>query len=135
MKSPPVWKLKKMFQSSGSKVTLHKVTEAMINEEGDDEFGDEFAQTQLTEETYTILADIQQVTLEEIEANPGFLKEGDAFGYFLPSYEVDGETVTVEDDDYITFASIKFKVDRTEDFYDAGIHIYRRALLRKEVGK
>lgn len=47
-KAPPAWKLKKIYKCD---VTLHKVTES--------EIVDEWGQTETSEETYAIKAEIQ----------------------------------------------------------------------------
>jgi len=127
VKKPPAWKIQKMYSA---KVTLHKVTESEI--ETDDEFG----QTQETEETYIIMAEIQSITLEDMAYLPaGEIKEGDAWGYFIPVYVIEGQDITVEVNDYISFKEIKYLVQRIEDYYEANEVVYRRALLKRQVGQ
>lgn len=128
MKRPPDWKLKKILKSSGTEVTLHKITESVID--------DEFGQTEETEETYTIYAEIQSITLEDMTFLPaGEVKEGDAWGFFLPSYRIEGLDYTVAVNDYISFKGNKYLVVRLEDQFMRGETILRRALLRRQVGK
>lgn len=128
MKAPPSWKIKKMYKCS---VTLHKVTETAI---GSDEY--EFGQTTEVEETYTIKAEIQGITLQDMAFLPaGEVNEGDAWGFFLPSYFVDGEDIIVAMNDYISFKGIKYLVKRIIDFYDGNTTVYRRAFLKRQVGQ
>jgi len=130
LKRPPDWKLKKILTSLGTEVTLHKVTETELIAE------DPFGQTEESEETYTILAEIQSITLEEMTYLPaGEVQDGDAWGYFLPSYTIDSESYTVGVNDYITFNSIKYLVVRIIDQYMSGESVIRRALLRRQVGQ
>jgi len=130
LKRPPDWKLKKILQSLGTEVTLHKITETELV--ADDEFG----QTEETEETYTIFAEIQSITLEEMTYLPaGEVQDGDAWGYFLPSYTIDGESYSVAVNDYITFKTFKYLVIRIIDQYMGGETVLRRAHLRRQVGQ
>lgn len=127
MKQPPDWKLEKLLKSTGSKVTLHKVTENLID--------DEFGQTQVSEFTFQIYAEVQDITLEDMSYLPaGMVKEGDKWGYFSPIYYFEGDPYEVKVNDYITFKGIKYLVVRIEDSYMAGETVARRALLRRTVG-
>ena len=112
-------------------VTLHKITETLI---GSDEF--EFGQTEESEETYAIKAEIQGITLEDMAFLPaGEVSEGDAWGFFLPTYTIDGEDVIVDMNDYISFKGIKYLVKRIIDFYNGNTTVYRRAFLKRQVGQ
>ena len=127
MKVPPNWKLKKIFKSSGMKVTLSKVTETIIDSE--------FGQTSETLTDYIIYAEIQDVTVEDMSYIPaGELKEGDAWGFFLPVYIIDEVEITVEVNDYITFKGRKYLVTRIEESYSSGDTVVLRAILRRQVG-
>lgn len=125
MKAPPRWKISKMYTSD---VILSKTTETEIE--------DEFGQTEESLETYKIKAEIQTIRLEDVTFLPaGSIKEGDAWGFFLPSYTIDGESVTVEVNDYITFKSVVYLVQRIEDYYQGNTTVYRRALMRRQIGQ
>lgn len=109
-------------------VTLHKIVETEIE--------DQFGQTEESETTYSIQAEIQSITLEDIAFLPaGSVKEGDAWGFFIPSYRVEGQDITVEVNDYISFKGIKYLVQRIEDYYQGNETVYRRAYLKRQVGK
>jgi len=126
MKRIPEWKLKKIFKAS---CTLHKVTVSEI----EDEFG---MTEETTETTYSIKAEVQPLTSEDLAyLPPGQFSEGDAWAYFLPSYNVNEETLTVEVNDYITFNGIKYLVQRYEDYFEGNNVIYRRAYLKRQVGQ
>lgn len=137
MKAAPKWKLKKILQSLGLEVTLHKVTTTEIDTEYVDEFEDNpFGQTEESEETYTILAEIQPITFEDMAFLPaGTIEEGDAWGYFLPSYLIEGQDIYVEVNDYITCKGTKYLVTQLEDQYMKGETVLRRALLRRQVAQ
>lgn len=122
MHNIPAWKLKKIFSCD---VVLHKVTETLID--------DEFGQTEVSEEDFNIKAEIQSITLEDMLYLPaGEVKEGDAFGYFLPTYVIEGEDITIEVNDSLTFKGIKYLVIRIEDYYIGNETAYRRATLRRK---
>ncbi len=128
MKRPPDWKLKKILKSIGTTVTLHKITETEIDSE--------FGMTEETETTYSISAEIQSITLEDMRFFPaGEIVEGDLWGYFLPVYQIDGEDYRVQLNDYITFKSVKYLVVRIEDEFMNSDTVLRRALLRRVVGE
>lgn len=125
MKAIPSWKVKKTFKCS---VILHKVTVSEIE--------DEFGQTEETETTYTIKAEIQSITLEDISYLPlGSVKEGDAWGFFLPVYSLEGQEIKIEPNDYITFKGIKYLIQRIEDYYEGNQIVYRRAYLKRQIGQ
>lgn len=125
MKAPPAWKIKKMYRCN---VTLHKITETTID--------DEFGQTEESETTYSIKAEIQSITLEDMAYLPaGEVSEGDCWGFFLPTYTVDGQEIEVEVNDYITFKNIKYLVQRIEDYYEGNTTVYRRGFLKRQVGQ
>jgi len=127
LKKPPAWKIKKILKCS---VTLHKVTSTEIDS------GDEFGQTEDTETTYSIPAEIQSITLEDMAFLPaGTVNEGDAWGFFVASYALEGQTITVEVNDYITFKGIKYLVQRIEDYYEENEAVSRRAFLKRQVGQ
>lgn len=134
MKSPPAWKIKKMYTCD---VTLHKVTTTEIDTGHQDEFEDNpFGQVDQSEKTYSIKAEIQNITLEDMTyLPPGQVKEGDCWGYFLSSYRIEGEDIEIEVNDYITFNSIKYLIERIESYWDGNTEVYRRAFLRREVGQ
>lgn len=125
LKAPPQWKLKKLYRTD---VTLHKISETVID--------DEFGQTEETETTYSIKAEIHTIMLEDmIYLPPGEVSEGDCFGYFLPKYLVDGQEVIIEVNDYVTFQGNKYLVQRVEDLFDGNTLVYKRAFLKKQVGQ
>lgn len=125
MKSPPPWKIKKLFKSN---LTLHKISETVID--------DEYGQTEESEETFSIVGEIQVITLEDMVFLPaGEVSSGDAFGYFLPSYLLDGIEYTVEVNDYISFKGIKYLVTRVEPQFEGNTEVFRRAYLKRQVGQ
>ena len=127
MKRPPDWKLKKILTSQGTKVTLHKVTSTVTD--------DEFGQATETEVEHTIYAELQGITLEDIMFSPaGMLSEGDMWGYFLPVYELDGDSVYAEVNDYVSFKTIKYLIVKIIDDYMKGETVIRKALLKRQVG-
>jgi type IV secretory pathway TrbF-like protein len=124
MKVPPQRKLLHMFRK---KVTLEKYS----IEESTDSYGQ-------TEETlvgsYQIDAEIQEVTAEDlVYMRPGVVEVGDAWGYFLPSYLVQGQTVTVEVEDIVKWNNKAWRIDRIEDYYLGGQLMYKRALMKRVV--
>jgi len=124
LKAPPRWKVKKVLRS---KVTLHKISESTID--------DEFGQTEETETTIEILADIQPVTLEDmLYLPPGYVSQGDAWGFFLPVYQKNGLEYFVEVNDYISFKGVKYLVQRIDDAYEGDTVVVRRAYLKRQVG-
>lgn len=125
MKKIPAWKLKKTWKCD---VTLHKISSSSID--------DEFGQTTDTETTYDIKAEIQSITLEDIMFLPaGMVSEGDAWGFFSPTYTLEGQSIVVAVNDYITFKSIKYLVQTITDFYEGNDTVYRKALLKRQVGQ
>jgi len=127
VKSTPAWLMGKMLRH---KVTLHKITETLIGETGDQY--DEYSQTTESEVTYSIKAEIQPITLERLAwLPPGTASLGDAFGYFKPTYKKLGSDISVELKDYITCEGVKYLVERIEDFYHGNNIHHRRAYLRR----
>jgi len=125
MKAPPSWKVKKLYRCD---VTLHKITET--------ELEDEFGQIEESEVTYSIKAEIQSIRLEDKAYLPvGMISEGDAWGFFIPIYAIEGQDIEVEVNDYITFKEIKYLVQWIEDYYEGNDVVYRRALLKRQVGQ
>lgn len=130
MKNPPSWKLEKILKTLGSKITLQKVTETILAS------GSEFGDTKETTTNYSIYAEIQTITLEDMNYLPaGEVRTGDAWGFFLPKYQVEGLEVTVEVNDYIIFNEKKYLVVRLEDEYMSGQTVLRRAFLQRQVGQ
>lgn len=115
-------------------VTLHKVTKTPIGEIGDQY--DEYHQVTETEVTYSIKGEIQPITLERLTwLPPGTARVGDAFGYFKRSYKKLGSDISVELDDYITCETVKYLVQRLEDFYHGNNIVFTRAYLRRLVSQ
>ena len=126
MKAPPSWKIRKILDAE---VTLHKITVSEIAS------SDPFGQVEEGEEIISkIPAQIQVITLQDLAyLPPGVVSEGDAWGFFLPSFEVDAKSYTVEVNDYITFKGVKYLVQRVEDHYQGEERVFRKAILKRVV--
>lgn len=129
MKSIPRIQLKKLLKHE---VTLGKFTEGNLSGDPDniyDQHGETFT-------THTILCEIQPITMEdETSAVPGILHAGDAWGFFLPYYWIEGEQITIDPEDHITCEGVTYAVARTEDHYQGNNIVWRRAYLRRVTGE
>lgn len=86
--------------------------------------------------TFNIQAEIQPITMEdEIQAVPGLLHAGDAWGFFLAYYDLEGDQITVDPEDQIICESILYEVVRIEDHYQGNNIVWRRAYLRRVSGE
>jgi len=94
------------------------------------------AQKEETFNTFDITAEIQPITLEdELQAVPGLLHTGDAWGFFLPYYILQESKVTVDPEDKIICENVRYEVRRIEDHYDGNNIVWRRAYLVRITGE
>lgn len=124
LKPLPEFILRKLFRK---KVTLKKYSKTGT----DDAYGQK--EDQLIG-TYVIEAEIQEITAYDLAyVVPGILQVGDAMGYFLPQYFVDGRYITVEVEDRVTWNNKTWRVEKIEDFYYGDKLMHKRALLKRVV--
>jgi len=123
IKAVPLWYVRKQLRG---KVTLLKVKE-IIDET--DEYGQE---TKESITKFSLKAQIDVITPEDLTwLPPGLLRVGDARGFFLPYYTLDGKKISVDLKDYIVFDQHTFVVDRIEDIFYGKDIVYREAYLRR----
>ena len=126
MKQIPKWKLEKIFNAFGTKVTLHVVTKTIVD--------DQFGQAEESEADHTILVDIQDIGADELMMYPeGMIQEGDLWVIMLPIYTIDGEDIIPKENDYITFKNDKYLIAGFEDDIQNGNIVSRRAIARRQV--
>lgn len=126
IKSIPRWQYRKTLRHD---ITLYKTTMTTI---GDDEYD----QKTETYQSYSIKAEVQPITLNELkDMPPGLMNLGDAWGYFLPSYYIQGQTITVEPEDEILCETIRYEVVKVEDHYQGNSIVWRRCYLRRISGE
>jgi len=123
-KAPPTRKLQSIFRKT---VTLSKITTSG----NDDAYGQK---SETSSGTYRIRAEIQEITSYDLAYFvPGTVQIGDAWGYFLPSYTVNGKKVEIALEDEITWNGKTWEIDRIEDAYIGEKLWYRKAYLRRKV--
>lgn len=122
LKTPPKKKL--------SKLLMKKITLTKYDLSGTDDAYGQKSKTILA--TYTLKAEIQELTSEDLAFFvPGTVNLGDAYGYFFPSYEIQGQTISIAAEDEVTWSGKTWRIDRIED-YTFGEQIwYKRAFLRR----
>ena len=125
IKSPPQWMLAKLLKRN---IVLIKVTETEIED-------DLYGQAEESKSTYSIKAEIQDITESDIMYLPeGALKVGDAIGYFLDYYIVSGNTIVVDVDDLIIDRGHSYRVQTILQPSQGDNNVYRRASLRRLEG-
>jgi len=124
LKVPPRCKLRKLMMK---RVILTKFTFS----DTDDAYGQE---ERNTSGTYTLNAEIQELTSEDLAFFvSGTVNLGDAYGYFLPNYAVNGLIITISSEDEVTWNGKTWRIDTIED-YALGENVwYRRALMRRKL--
>lgn len=128
-KAIPRWMMKKFLNRN---VTLEKVTETEIEYSGT---VDPYGMTEVTKETFTVRAEIQYVTMEDLQfMPPGILTIGDAIGYFLTYYDLEGQIITIDPNDIIKDGDNILRVDTILDHTHGKADVYRRAYLRRMSG-
>lgn len=136
IKSIPRIQLKKLLRHE---VTLYKLPDDFLSSNTFHLSGDPlniYGVRGETFQTYTIKAEIQPITMEdEAQAIPGLIHTGDAWGFFLPYYELEGEEISVEPEDQIKCEGITYEVARIEDHYQGNNIVWRRAYLRRIVAE
>jgi len=125
LKCPPVTIINRFFRKT---VTLNRY---ILTETGD-AWNQNSKTVSLTEE---IKAEIQEIVAEEFaNLKQGEVAVGDAYGYFLPSYNLGGNhIVMVVEQDEITWNSKTWKVERVENYYVGNTLFYKRAFLKRIV--
>ena len=124
LKIPPSYVLKKILKKE---VTLTKYTYS----DGEDAYGQ---RSRSVSGTYKIKAEIQEITSEDLAyVVPGTMSVGDAFGFFLPTYLVQGKNISIEAEDEITWNSKTWRIDSIEDYYYGEKIWYKRAVLKRVV--
>jgi len=77
-------------------------------------------------------AEIQELTSEDLAFFvPGTVNLGDAYGYFLPDYNVKGQTINIVAEDEVTWNSKTWRIDTIEDYTFGEQVWYKRALLKR----
>lgn len=95
----------------------------------EDEYGQ---QETLTTEDFTVLAEIQELTSRDLLfLPPGTVSPGDAWGYFFPTYQVKGRTITIQPEDRVSWNSKTWRVDTIQDFSYGEDVFYSKILLRR----
>lgn len=124
LKVPPRRKLGKLLKKQ---VTLTKFS-LSSNE-------DAYGQKERTVAgTYSIEAEIQEITAEDLSfLVPGVASIGDAWGYFLPSYLVSGQNITISPEDEVTWNGKTWRIDKIEDYYYGENLFYKRALMKRVI--
>ena len=83
---------------------------------------------------YTIQAEVQGITLEDLKyGSYGVWESVNLRAFFLPYYTINGETITVEEDDYLYVDSKKYRIVRLIQHMFRGEEVYREAFLALEV--
>jgi len=83
-------------------------------------------------EKYTIQCEIQSITTEDVKfGSYGVWDIGNLRGFFLPYYEIEGETVTVEEDDILYVGDERYRVERIIRHLFRGEEVFREALLER----
>jgi len=119
-----------VFHASGIRhslrhtVTLRKITPVDTT--------DAYAPEEETYAEYSIRAYMQVLTLYDLTWLPvGLVEEGDARGYFLPSYTIGTETIRVEIRDIIVWDNVEWRVfSITSHYNELGQEVYREAYMR-----
>lgn len=84
--------------------------------------------------TYNVNAEIQELTSEDLAFFiPGTVNLGDAWGYFLPSYNIKGLTITIAPEDEITWNGKTWRINTIEDSYFGETLWYRKALMKRQI--
>jgi len=129
-KRVPNWMYKKLLKST---VQLVKITETMISNTIPVSEYEEYGQTEVTGSTFTIKAEIQPITEKDlISLPPGMLEVGDAIGFFLKEYVLEGTTYTIEPEDLIIAGSITYEVQTVTDYFQGNDVVFRRGYLRQK---
>jgi len=85
-------------------------------------------------ETYPLKAEIQEIVAEDaIQLVPAELGIGDAYGFFLPSYIVKGQTIIIALEDEVIWNYKTWRIENIEDYYIGKKLSHKRALLKRVV--
>ena len=124
IRAPPPRKLRNLFLKS---VTLSRYTLAA------EDINDAFGQRDRTlSGTYTLKAEIQEVTSEDIAFYiAGTVNLGDAWGFFQASYFDKGKQIVIAPLDEITWNGKTWMIDTIEDAFVGEQLWFKKAFLRR----
>lgn len=129
-KPVPNWLYKRLLKNT---VQLIKISETMISNTIPVSEYEEYGQTEITGSTFTIKAEIQPITEKDIiPLAPGILEVGDAIGFFLKEYNLEGTVYTVDVDDLIIANGIEYEVQSITDYFQGNKIVFRRGYLKQK---
>jgi len=130
-KPVPDWMFKRLLRS---RVQLVKITKDIIPPSSlNPSQYEEYGQTTTTGTTFTIKAEIQPITSQDIiDIPPGMLEIGDAIGFFQKEYLLEGSVYTIKSEDLIIAGGTTYEVQTITNFYQGDRIIYRRAYLKNK---